>query len=76
MTEEETNYGQPISISPDNIRANVGETVTLTCQSSNPRLTLTWTKSQNRLPSNAQNNNGILTLNQVWFLKHFIFVYQ
>ena len=68
MTEEETNYGQqPISISPDNIRANVGETVTLRCQSSNPRLTLTWTKSQERLPSNAQNNNGILTLNQVWF---------
>ena len=56
---------QPITINPDNIVANEGDTVTLTCRSSVPRITLVWTKVQGRLPSTAQNSNGVLTLYRV-----------
>ena len=57
VEDDRNNYGEPISISPDNVRAEIGEEIILTCQCSNPEFTLTWTKLQDRLPPNAQNRS-------------------
>ena len=57
VEDDRNNYGVPISISPDNVRAEIGEEIILTCQCSNPEFTLTWTKLQDRLPPNAQNRS-------------------
>ena len=55
----------PITISEENVVANPGDTVTLTCRSSSPRMTLIWSKDRGRLPITSQSSGGILTLYQV-----------
>ena len=49
-------------IEPQTLTVTEGQTVQLTCISSNPRVRLQWSKIQGRLPYNAQLDNGVLTL--------------
>ena len=63
-------YEQPettieLTIRPDTITVKPGDTAELSCVSSNPNINLNWNKYQDRLPYNAQDNNGQLTLYQI-----------
>ena len=54
-----------LTIRPETITVKPGDTAELSCISSNPNINLNWNKYQDRLPYNAQDNNGQLTLYQI-----------
>ena len=49
-------------IEPETLTISQGQAVQLTCISNNPRIRIQWSKTQGRLPYNAQIEGSVLTL--------------
>ena len=56
------NYQPSFRIEPETLTISQGQSVQLTCLSSNPRVRIQWSKTQGRLPYNAQTEGNVLTL--------------
>ena len=55
-----------VSVSPEDVVASVGDTVTLTCGAQSPgQFNIVWSKFDDRLSSSCSQDNGVLTIPRV-----------